>query len=103
MKSFLAGAVALSLAFSATVAPAFADTSGFRTAAPQTFSSQDLQNYGLNADAAQRAVQLQAQGYQIKVLTPAEAQRYQAGVTDSQWIWLGILAGVIVIAVAVSN
>jgi len=102
MKSVVAGAVALTLALSATAAPAFADT-GFRTPAAQTFSASDLQNYGLSADAAQRAVQLQSQGYQIKMLTPAEAAQYQAGITDNQWIWLGILVGVVVIAVAVSN
>ena len=46
---------------------------------------------------------LQNQGYEIRVLSQEEAAQYQAGITDSQWIWLGILAGVIVIAVAVSD
>jgi hypothetical protein len=46
---------------------------------------------------------LQAQGYEIRVLSAEEAQQYQAGITDNQWIWIGILVGVIVIAVAVSD
>jgi hypothetical protein len=46
---------------------------------------------------------LQDQGYEIRVLSEDEAAQYQAGITDSQWIWLGILAGVIVIAVAVAD
>ena len=106
MKVVLASAVALSLAFGAVATPAMAapiPAAGFRTAAPQSFTAADLQRYGLSAEAAQRAEALQAQGYQVKVLTPEEAQQYQAGITDNQWIWLGILAGVIVIAVAVSD
>lgn len=106
MKSVLAGAIALTLAASAIAAPAYAEqqaAASFRTAAPQTFTASDLQAYGLSASATDRAMQLQSQGYQIKVLTPAEAQRYQAGITDNQWIWIGILVGVVVIAVAVSN
>lgn len=105
MKSHLAAVAALGLAFAQlAAAPAYAEQAGtqFRTAAPQTFSAQDLQRYGLDASAANRAVDLQRQGYQIKVLTPEEAQQYQAGITNNQWIWLGILAGVIIIAVAVS-
>ena len=109
MKARLIGALALALAFGqVTASAAFAEqasaqASQFRSVAPQHFSAQDLQAYGLDAAAAQRAVELQAHGYQVKVLTPAEAQRYQAGITDNQWLLLGILAGVIVIAVAVSD
>ncbi|MEJ0058237.1 MAG: hypothetical protein WDM79_00955 [Terricaulis sp.] len=84
--------------------PAYAEPAAqFRTAAPQTFSSEDLQRYGLDAEASARAVALQEQGYEVKVLTTEEAQQYQAGITDNQWLLLGILAGVIVIAVAVSD
>ncbi|MES1202016.1 MAG: hypothetical protein ABUS57_11280 [Pseudomonadota bacterium] len=100
MKTRLIGAVALALALAST--SAYAETAQFRTAAPQTFTATELQQYGLDASTAHRAEQLQAQGYQIKVLTPAEAQRYQAGISDNQWLLLGILAGVIVIAVAVN-
>lgn len=103
-KSILAGAVALTFIFGQiTATSALAEQAAFRTAAPQTFSAQDLQRYGLDAGTSQRAVALQQQGYEVKVLSPAEAQQYQAGITDNQWLMLGILAGVIVIAVAVSD
>lgn len=106
MKTHIAAVASLGLALAQfAAAPAYAQQVGaqFRTAAPQSFSAQDLQRYGLSADASNRAVQLQSQRYQIKVLTPEEAQQYQAGITSNQWIWLGILAGVIVIAVAVAD
>ncbi|MGE3143708.1 MAG: hypothetical protein AB7L65_10340 [Hyphomonadaceae bacterium] len=105
MKTRLAAAFALAFALGQVAAmPAYAGTataSPFRTAAPQTFSSQDLQRYGLSPAASDRAAALQTQGYAVKVLTPQEAQRYQAGVTNTQWLLLGILAGVVIIAVAV--
>lgn len=105
-NSRIAGAVALALAATQIVAmPAYAEQAAapFRSPAKQTFSAADLQAYGLSADASRRAVALQQQGYEVKVLTPAEAQQYQAGITDNQWLLLGILAGVIVIAVAVAD
>jgi hypothetical protein len=106
MKSRFVSAVALGFALSTIAAmPAYAEQTAaqFRTAAPQTFSAQELQSYGLDAAAANRAVALQDQGYEVKVLSPEEAAQYQAGITDNQWLLLGILAGVIVIAVAVSD
>lgn len=104
-KSIIAGAAAAAFVFGQLVAmPAYAEQpAAFRTAAPQSFSAAELQQYGLDAEAAQRAVTLQDQGYAIKVLTPQEAADYQAGITDNQWLLLGILAGVIVIAVAVGD
>lgn len=106
MKSRLLGAVALAFAFSQVAAPAaYAQQAAaqFRTAAPQSFSSEDLQRYGLSADASARAEALQAQGYEIRVLSHEEAAQYQAGITDNQWLLIGILAAVVVIAVAVSD
>ncbi len=104
MKSRLASALALSLMLApVAVAPVLADdAASFRTAAPQAFSADELQRYGLSADAADRAVDLQDDGYQVMVLTPEEADRYTAGMTDNEWLLLGILVGVVVIAVAVS-
>lgn len=101
MKSRFLGAAAL--AFALATAPAYAEQAQFRSAAPQTFTSQDLQSYGLSADASNRAVDLQNQGYEVRVLSEEEAADYQAGITDNQWLLLGILAGVIVIAVAVAD
>jgi hypothetical protein len=106
MKARLASALALSLAFTQLVAmPAYAEqsTAQFRTVAPQTFSAADLQAYGLSASQTDRATALQADGYRIMVLTPEEAKAYQAGITDNQWLLIGILAAVIVIAVAVGG
>jgi hypothetical protein len=106
MKSRLASAIALGFVLTQVAAmPAFAEQSAtqFRTAAPKTFSANDLQRYGLDKTASDRAVALQKQGYEVKVLSTEEAQKYQAGISDNQWLLLGILAGVIVIAVAVSD
>jgi Ni/Co efflux regulator RcnB len=97
----LATALAVSFALTSIAAPAMATE--FRTAEPQAFSSQDLQQYGLDAATTERALDLQNQGYEIRVLSEEEAAGYQAGITDNQWLLLGILAGVIVIAVAVAD
>jgi hypothetical protein len=105
MKSRIVSAVALAFALSQVgVAAAYAEqTAPFRTAAPQTFSSEDLQRYGLSKEASARAEALQKDGYEVKVLSKEEAAKYQAGITDNQWLLLGILAGVVVIAVAVAD
>lgn len=101
MKSRFVTALALSAALvAATATPSFAQ---YRSAAPQSFSAQELQAYGLDAAASQRAVDLQNRGYEVRVLSNEEAQNYTAGITDNQWILLGILAGVIVIAVVVAD
>lgn len=101
MKSRFIGAAALALAMA--VAPAYAETAQFRSAAPQSFTSQELQSYGLDADATARAEALQSDGYEIRVLSREEAEQYQAGITDNQWLLIGIFAAVVVIAVAVAD
>lgn len=101
MKSRFIGAAAL--AFALAVAPAYAEQAQFRSAAPQSFTSQELQSYGLDANATARAEALQSQGYEIRVLSREEAEQYQAGITDNQWLLIGILAAVVVIAVAVAD
>jgi hypothetical protein len=105
MKTRLASAMALGLFLTPlAAAPVYAEMAGeqFRTATPQTFSSEDLQRYGLDADAADRAVTYQDQGYTVMVMTPEEAEQYTAGMTDNEWLMVGILIGVVVIAVAVA-
>jgi hypothetical protein len=74
----------------------------FRAVERQTFTSEDLQRYGLGAEEADRAVAYQDRGYELKVLTPEEAEQYTAGITDNEWLLIGILVGVVVIAVSVS-
>ncbi|MEQ1492871.1 MAG: hypothetical protein ABL871_06785 [Terricaulis sp.] len=101
MKSRIFGAAALAVAL--VTAPAYAEQAQFRSAAPQTFSSQELQSYGLDANATARAEALQNEGYEIRVLSREEAEQYQAGITDNQWLLIGILAAVVVIAVAVAD
>jgi hypothetical protein len=93
--SALAAAVALTVA-----APAYAETSGaqveFRQAAPQSFSAEDLQRYGLSAEEAAHGVALQEQGYTVVALTPEEAEAYRAGAISTQeWILIGV--GVLII------
>lgn len=109
MKKHLGGAVALGFALAQIAAmPAYAEQAApaaahFRTAAPQTFTAEDLQRYGLGAAQSERAVDLQNHGYKVMVLSKEDAAKYQAGITDNQWLLLGILGAVVVIAVAVSN
>lgn len=106
MKLRLASALALSFALTqfATM-PAYAGepAAQFRTAAPQAFSADDLQRYGLTASEARNAASYQDNGYRLMVLTREEAKQYQAGITDNQWLLIGIFAAVVVIAVAVAD
>ena len=75
----------------------------FRTVTAEKFSSADLQRYGMAKADADRSADMQNHGYKVMVLSKADAEKYKAGITDNQWILLGILAGVIVIAVAVAD
>jgi hypothetical protein len=103
MRVRLATALALSLAFTQIAAmPAFAEQpSHFRTAAPQTFSTEDLQRYGLSASDAATVHGYQDRGYQVVVMTPEQARQYQAGWSTNTWLIVGLV--VIVVAVAVAN
>ena len=95
-------ALAASLAFAQIAAPvAFAETpaSPFRTAAPQTFSADDLQRYGLTEDEAATVKAYQEQGYEVQLLTPEEAAAYNAGMSNRNILALvGLVAIVIVVA-----
>jgi CubicO group peptidase (beta-lactamase class C family) len=98
----IATALALSLAFTslAPLAAAQEPVSQFRAAEPQAFTQEELQQYGLSsADAAQVAA-YQDQGYNVVVMTPEEAQQYQAGITSTQWLLIGLLVVVVVVAVS---
>lgn len=91
VRSICATAAALGLGLAA--APAYADAppAQFRTAAPQAFTAEDMQRFGLNEEQAARAIDLQAQGYQIVALTPEQAEAYKAGaITQTEWILIGI-------------
>jgi hypothetical protein len=95
----LATALALSLALSTFAAPAAFAEQQFRSAEAQTFTQQELQQYGLSAEDASQVAAYQDQGYNVVVMSPEEAAQYQAGITSTQWLLIGLL--VIVIAVAV--
>lgn len=100
MKLRLVRALALSFALTSIAVPAaFAETPAqFRAAAPQAFSAEDLQRYGLSSDDAAQVRSLQQQGYQVRVLTPEEAQQYTGGISNRTW-W--IIGGVVLIAAIV--
>jgi hypothetical protein len=99
MKSRFLSALAAAVVMAAAV-PAYAETptaqTEFRQAAPQSFSTDDLQRYGLSSEEAARGVALQEQGYTIVALTPEEADAYRAGAISTQeWILIGV--GVLII------
>jgi|JI10StandDraft_1071094.scaffolds.fasta_scaffold54144_7 hypothetical protein len=100
MKTRIALAAAAMLAAS-VAAPAFAGEAQFRSAAPQTFTAQDLQNYGLNAKDANQVTAMQEQGYKVQVMSQEEARQYRAGLSDTTWFILGG-AAVVIIILAVS-
>lgn len=93
-------ALACALAMTQFGAVAYAETpqqapAQFRTVAPQTFTAEELQAYGLSTAEVDRAMALQEQGYRVVALTPEEAEAYQAGITQTEWILIGI--GVLII------
>lgn len=104
MKLHIASVLAISLAFSSFGASgALAqEAAQFRTVEPRSFSTEDLQRYGLNAEDAAQVRALQEQGYQVRVLTPEEASQYSGGLSNRTW-W--IIGGIVVVAaiVAASN
>ncbi len=78
------------------VGPAMAEEASFRAPEAQAFSAEEQARYGVafqTVDDVQRAVQT---GETI-VLTPEEAAAIQAGLTDTQWLLIGIAVGVVVI------
>jgi hypothetical protein len=98
----LAAAVAFCLAFTSLTPLAVAqEPSQFRSVEAQAFTTEELQQYGLSADDAAQVAAYQDQGYNVVVMTPEEAAQYQAGITGTQWLLIGLL--VIVIAVAVAD
>lgn len=102
MKSRFVSAIALGFALSqVAIAPAFAQQApAYRTAEAQTFSEADLQRYGLSADDAAQVAAYQDQGYQVVVMSPEEAEQYQAGLTNNQWLIIGLLVVIVAVAVA---
>jgi hypothetical protein len=94
-------ALALGLAFTSFTPLAMAQqqTEQFRAVEPQTFTTAELQQYGLSAGDAAQVAAYQDQGYEVVVMSPEEAQQYQAGITNTQWLLIGLLVVVVVVAV----
>jgi hypothetical protein len=98
----LATALALSLAFTQVAVPAAsAETSAFRSVEAQTFSQAELQRYGLSADDASQVAAYQDAGYQVQVVSAEEAAQMTGGqFSQNQWLVIGIVVLVIVVAVS---
>lgn len=97
----IAAAVAFGLAMTSFAPVALAqEPAQFRTVEAQAFTTAELQQYGLSAEDAAQVAAYQDQGYNVVVMTPEEAAQYEAGITNTQWLLIGLL--VVVVAVAVS-
>lgn len=96
----LATAVALGLALSAFAPAAMAQEqqTQFRSAEARSFSTDELQQYGLSAGDAAQVAAYQDQGYNVVVMTPEEAAQYEAGMSTTHWLLVGLLVVVIVVA-----
>ena len=97
----IAAALALSFAVTQVAAPvAYAETS-FRSVEAQTFSQTELQRYGLSADDASQVAAYQDAGYQVQVVSTEEAAQMTGGqFSQNQWLVIGIVVLVIVVAVS---
>jgi hypothetical protein len=102
MKHRLPAAIALGFALSQAAAPlalAEAQAAQFRTVEARTFSDSELAKYGLSEAETARVRAYEAQGYQVQVLTPEEAEAYHAGLSNNNILALiGLVAIVVVIA-----
>ena len=105
MKLPIKVALALSLVMAQVAAPvalAEAPASPFRSAQPQTFSADDLQRYGLTSEEAATVQSYQEQGYQVQLLTPEEAEAYNAGLSNTNILAIiGLVVLVVVVASAI--
>ncbi len=101
MKIRLATAVALSLAFTSMAAPAALaqEPTQFRSAEARSFSTDELQRYGLSAQDAATVADYQAAGYTVQTITAEEAAQMNAGqFSNSQWLVIGLIVLVVVVA-----
>ncbi len=104
MKTRLPAAIALGFALTQVAVPfALAETpSQFRSVEAQSFSADELARYGLNDAEAAQVRAYQEQGYEIQLLTPEEAEAYNAGLTNNNLLAIiGLVAIVVVIAAVI--
>ncbi len=102
MKLRFSAALVMSAALTQFAVPvAFADTSAsqFRSVEAQSFSADDLQRYGLSDAEAAAVRAYQEEGYGVQLLTPEEAEAYNAGLTNNNVLAIiGLVAIVVVVA-----
>jgi hypothetical protein len=101
----LTAAAAIAAAFSMQigsmqVAVANTTTASFRTAAPSSFSADDLARFNLDPATAAKVEQHRKAGHAVMAMTPEELEAAKAGQASTTWIVLGVLALVVVVAVA---
>lgn len=105
MRIRIPAAVAAAFAVSQFAAPfAFAEApaSQFRSVEAQPFSSADLRSYGLSSQEAETVVAYQEQGYTVQLVTAAEAEAYNAGMTTNNVLAIvGLVVIVLVVASAI--
>jgi hypothetical protein len=98
----IAAALALSFAVTQVAAPAAYANESFRSVEAQTFSQAELQRYGLSADDASQVAAYQDAGYQVQVVSAEEAAQMTGGqFSQNQWLVIGIIVLVVVVAVSV--
>ncbi|MBA3067954.1 MAG: hypothetical protein FP825_05665 [Hyphomonas sp.] len=105
MRIHFPAAIAAAFAISQVAAPfAFAEAPAaqFRSVEAQPFSSADLQSYGLSSEEAATVVAYQEQGYTVQLVTPEEAEAYNAGMsTNNMLAIVGLVVIVLVVAAAI--
>lgn len=96
----LAAALAVVSLQAAYADPVAQQTGGFRTAAPATFTADDLARYGFDADTQALTDARTRAGDTVRVMTPGELAAQTAGQGDNTWVIVGVVVLVVVIAAA---
>lgn len=98
-----AAAAAAALAIAQTAYAETPSRPAFHSPAPSAFSQSDIASYKLDAETAAKAEQYRKDGYQVMALTPDKLEASKAGLNNTTWIIIGVVALVVIIAVAASN
>jgi hypothetical protein len=105
MKLRIPTAIVMSVALTGLAAPvAFAEApvSQFRSVEAQSFNADEMEKYGLSEADAATVRAYQEQGYAVQLLTPEEADAYNAGMSNTNILAIiGLVAIVVVVASAI--
>jgi len=74
--------------------------STFRSPTPMAFSQSDIASYKLDAATSAKVEQYRQEGYQVTALSPDQLESAKAGLNNTTWIIIGVVALVVIIAVA---